>query len=62
MNKQAKQKIAIIGTGAIGVSLAALFTGNGYDTTMLAISDELAVKAKESWLESFIACCRGAVW
>ncbi len=53
MNKQAKQKIAIIGTGAIGVSLAALFTGNGYDTTMLAISDELAVKAKESWLELY---------
>lgn len=31
--------IAIIGTGMIGASLAALFTGNGYSTTMLAMSE-----------------------
>ena len=31
--------IAIIGTGMIGASLAALFTGNGYRTTMLAMSE-----------------------
>ena len=55
MSKAAEQKIAIIGTGAIGVSLAALFTGNGYDTTMLAISEELAAKARENWLETYRA-------
>jgi len=31
--------IAIIGTGMIGASLAVLFTGNSYKTTMLAIND-----------------------
>ncbi len=32
-------EIAVIGTGMIGASLATLFTGNGYKTTMLAIND-----------------------
>lgn len=31
--------VAIIGTGMIGASMAALFTGNGYPTTMLAFSE-----------------------
>lgn len=39
MKAQGINKIAIIGTGMIGASLAALSTGNGYDTTMLAIDD-----------------------
>ena len=34
--------IAIIGTGMIGASMAVLFTGNGYRTTMLAINDREA--------------------
>lgn len=32
--------VAIIGTGMIGASMAALFTGNGYPTTMLAINEQ----------------------
>lgn len=32
--------VTIIGTGMIGASMAALFTGNGYPTTMIAISDK----------------------
>ena len=32
--------VTIIGTGMIGASMAALFTGNGYHTTMIAISDK----------------------
>lgn len=32
--------ISIIGTGMIGASMAALFTGNGYTTTMLAINEQ----------------------
>lgn len=35
-------KIAIIGTGMIGASLATMFTGNGYPTVMLAINDKEA--------------------
>jgi len=33
-------KVAIIGTGMIGASLATMFTGNGYRTVMLAINDK----------------------
>ncbi|MCC8161872.1 MAG: 3-hydroxyacyl-CoA dehydrogenase family protein [Lachnospiraceae bacterium] len=36
------EKIAVIGTGNIGASLAALFTGNAYKTCMLAINDQEA--------------------
>lgn len=32
--------VAIIGTGMIGASMAALFTGNGYPTTMLAVNEQ----------------------
>ena len=32
--------VAVIGTGMIGASMAALFTGNGYPTTILAFSEE----------------------
>ena len=33
------RKIAVVGAGMIGASLAALFTGNGYNTVMLAPND-----------------------
>lgn len=36
--------IAIVGTGMIGSSQAALFTGNGYRTTMFAVDDKEAAK------------------
>ncbi|WP_227762109.1 3-hydroxyacyl-CoA dehydrogenase family protein [Zhaonella formicivorans] len=38
--------IAIIGTGMIGASLAVLFTGNGYKTTMLAINEAEAASGQ----------------
>lgn len=41
--------IAIIGTGMIGASMAVLFTGNGYKTTMFAINDTEAAKGQESY-------------
>ena len=34
--------VAIIGTGMIGASMAVLFTGNGYRTTMLAVNNQEA--------------------
>lgn len=41
--------IAIIGTGMIGASMAVLFTGNGYKTTMYAINDTEAAKGQASY-------------
>lgn len=41
--------IAIIGTGMIGASLAVLFTGNGYKTSMYAISEGEAVKGQATY-------------
>lgn len=41
--------IAIIGTGMIGSSMAVLFTGNGYKTTMYALNDAEAAKGKSSY-------------
>lgn len=41
--------IAIIGTGMIGASMAVLFTGNGYKTTMCAINDAEAAKGQASY-------------
>ena len=35
-------KVAVIGTGMIGASVAVLFTGNGYHTGMLAVNDNEA--------------------
>ena len=40
MKIQTVQKVAIIGTGMIGASLACMFTGNGYVTYMYANSDK----------------------
>ncbi len=50
--------IGIIGTGMIGASLAVLFTGNGYKTTMLAVNDEEAAKglfSYETYYQDLIA-------
>jgi 3-hydroxyacyl-CoA dehydrogenase len=38
--------VAIIGTGMIGASMAALFTGNGYSTTMLAVNEQEKERGK----------------
>lgn len=41
--------VTIIGTGMIGASMAALFTGNGYSTTMLAINAQEAENGKSRY-------------
>lgn len=41
--------ITIIGTGMIGASMAALFTGNGYPTTMLAINEQEKEKGRKNY-------------
>jgi len=40
------EKIAIIGTGMMGMSLAGLFTGNGYDTTVLATKEASVLRGR----------------
>ncbi|MBI9102729.1 MAG: 3-hydroxyacyl-CoA dehydrogenase family protein [Spirochaetales bacterium] len=45
--------IAIIGTGMIGSSQAALFTGNGYKTTMFARTDEKIEKGLQQYNKFF---------
>lgn len=50
----AKQKIAVIGTGMIGTSLAVLATGNGYPVTVFARSEE-SQKRSEAQYEKFFA-------
>jgi len=52
MKAEGINKLSIIGTGMIGASMAALSTGNGYPTTMLAIDD---VQAKAG-LDRYDAC------
>lgn len=47
------QKIAVIGTGMMGMSLAALFTGNGYDTTVLATKAASAERGRRSYDEMY---------
>lgn len=49
MKLESINHIAIIGTGMIGASMAVLFTGNGYRTTMYAINDGEADKGKKSY-------------
>jgi len=39
MKTETMKQIGILGTGMIGASMAVLFTGNGYKTTMFAIND-----------------------
>lgn len=53
MESGAVKHITIIGTGMIGASLAALFTGNGYRTTLLDINDEFLAKGKERYDDCF---------
>lgn len=45
--------VAIIGTGMIGASMAALFTGNGYPTTMLAVSEQEKERGRELYNTCF---------
>ncbi|MCD8139806.1 MAG: 3-hydroxyacyl-CoA dehydrogenase family protein [Planctomycetaceae bacterium] len=45
--------ITIIGTGMIGASMAALFTGNGYSVTMLAIDEQQGEAGKKRYDECF---------
>ncbi len=53
MNLTNLNQIAVIGTGMIGASLAALFTGNGYKTAMLAIDDAEAKDGLERYRTNF---------
>ncbi|MBQ0059257.1 MAG: 3-hydroxyacyl-CoA dehydrogenase family protein [Lachnospiraceae bacterium] len=46
-------KLAIIGTGMIGASMAALFTGNGYDTTVLASKEASIEKGLKNWQDLY---------
>lgn len=41
--------IGIIGTGMIGTSMAVLFTGHGYKTTLFALNSELQQNSKEKY-------------
>jgi 3-hydroxybutyryl-CoA dehydrogenase len=41
--------VAIIGTGMIGASMAVLFTGNGYETTVYATSDAGVARGKATY-------------
>lgn len=55
-------KIAVIGTGMMGISLAALFTGNGYDTTVLATKADSAARGQKSYDEMYgVLISRGLV-
>lgn len=47
------KQIAVIGTGMIGTSMAVLFTGHGYDTTIYALNDELENKSREIYKNYF---------
>lgn len=46
-------KIAIVGTGMIGTSLAVLFTGHGYKTCLYALNEELAEESKNRYQEYY---------
>ena len=46
-------KIAVIGTGMIGASLATMFTGNGYPTVMFAINETEAKGGLERYRTNF---------
>ena len=49
MKLESVGQIAIIGTGMIGASMAALFTGNGYPVVMLAIDDTQEAAGKKRY-------------
>ena len=46
-------KIAVVGTGMIGTSLAVLFTGHGYKTCLYALNEELAEESKNRYQEYY---------
>ncbi|WP_455582306.1 3-hydroxyacyl-CoA dehydrogenase family protein [Dysosmobacter sp.] len=48
-----REKIAVIGTGMMGMSLAALFTGNGYDTKVFATKECSADRGCRSYEEIY---------
>ena len=52
MKLESVQHVAVIGSGMIGASMAALFTGNGYKTTIYAIND----KEAQSGLARYDSC------
>lgn len=47
------KKIAIIGSGAIAMSLAALFTGNGFGTSILTRGQKSTVRGKNRYKKNF---------
>lgn len=49
---QGKQ-IGVIGTGMIGTSLAVLFTGHGYQTTLYVLNDELQQRSEQAYDKYF---------
>lgn len=53
MRVEGINKVAIIGTGMIGASMAVLSTGNGYPTTMLAVNDAQAASGISRYDECF---------
>lgn len=55
MKLEKMNQIALIGTGMIGTSLAVLFTGHGYQTSLYVLSDELEKKSREQYKAHFKA-------
>ncbi|MCR5666679.1 MAG: 3-hydroxyacyl-CoA dehydrogenase family protein [Eubacterium sp.] len=53
MNTIKDKKIAIIGTGMIGTSMAVLLTGHGFHTTLYVLNDDLEKKSKEQYQSYF---------
>lgn len=45
--------IGIIGSGMIGTSLAALFTGNGFSVTVLSVGPEFTQRSKDNYKDIF---------
>lgn len=50
-----QKKVAIIGKGMIGISLAVLFTGNGYPTVVLAKNSEVGLEKYRTYYRDLIA-------
>ena len=51
-------KIGLIGTGMIGMSNAALFTGNGFETKVLAVNEDF-IKSGEASYDSIYENLKG---
>lgn len=50
-----EKKVAIIGKGMIGISLAVLFTGNGFPTIVLAKNSEVGLEKYRTYYRDLIA-------